>query len=653
MPTEEENLIKVKRYRDAAEFGNTDLWDRMVIASDMTYRDQWSFADREYRKRRRKFTLTIPLIKPHIKQVVGMQVENPKELTVVANRGGSQTGAKILSKLAKHAQDDQNTRFHKTQWFEAGLAACVGFIGVFIDRNKDPKNGNLTIEKLNEFECGLDPNCVVYDFNSQQHGAKYFIWEPWIDKELIEEQYPDKAKDLKATSQASDPGFKRAFWGRLYGAVRSAFRGIAGVASHTERDLEKDKYRVTHTWYRRPKRCIMMYDNEADELSAELIIDDKKIREGKKKAKDSKKWDAFEVVRNIMHHHIRVDDIVLEEIEDEFKGIDMFPIVGFSPYFDNGWRGGMSEDMVGVQTEINYTHSTTMDLLKKLPNTGWKIRQDLGGYAAELEEKGSYDGQVLDESRAGGSIDKIEPTLIPPGLERFEQNGIRNISMIAGVLPQPGQRQRKDESGRAIIAKEAQSRTGNSPVLLNFDFSQMILNNLIVAVIRSNGVYSDAEIVEIVGADELIDAALMDDAIAEVHEIFKSQGREIPQEPPQIDAEQLQADPELAQAYVAELQEIRDMQARIEAIAAPIARDKLIEQIHDLQKGSYNTTVAASPYTPSMRSAELDQLIQITKLLIESGQPGVPGKRLVLASDVKNREEIAAEVEQLGQRRAG
>ena len=172
---DEEVIQKVTEFREHCEMGNADLFARMQKAERFKIGDQWDPYDRNYRQRKRKFCLTINLTKPQIKQVVGSQIQNPKDVVVSPNRSGSGTGARILTKLVKHALDSEQAVFEESQWFESGLSSGMGFIGVFRDYHEDPRHGNLTIERLNEFECGLDPNCVSYDINSYMSGAKYFI----------------------------------------------------------------------------------------------------------------------------------------------------------------------------------------------------------------------------------------------------------------------------------------------------------------------------------------------------------------------------------------------------------------------------------------------------------------------------------------------
>jgi len=633
--------------------GNTDLFERMERGKRFTYRDQWDPAVRAYNTRKRKITLSVPLIKPIIKQIVGMQLQNPKDLKVESNRDGSETGSKILSKLAKHATDTCHGRFQRTQWFEAGLAGGVSYILASIDKNNDPKNGNLDIQKLDEAECGIDPDCNVYDINNFYSGAKCFVWEPWVDKELVKAQYPKKANDLEDFGNTSVSNDVTGFWSMLWGGFKSVISTISGDRIlHSER-LYENKYHLSHTWWRQAKECIMLYDERKGDLDAITLIKDKDIKTAKGLAKaHPETFSVWPVIKQVMNHTIRHEDLLLENIEDEFDGIDMFPFGVFSPYFDNGWRGGMAEDLTGTQEEINFFHSMKANILKKLPNSGWFVKKDPTGAAREwLEEHGSEDGVVIDMSMGGGEISKITETPYPAGSERTEEQSIKNLHLISGVRTEDSSYDKSNLSGKALIAKQQSSQICNSPILQNFDYSQAIFNNLIVEIIRRKKIYSLDEILEIVDSDKMIDGKLMDEARQTVTQELEQRGIKLPEHPAEINPEAMQLDQSYAQNYLADLELMKKTNEIIDQLARPIAMDLLYKEISNLTKGRYNTVVTMSPYSPTMKMVEMSEALEISEILQKTGQPPLPFQRIIRASDISDKEEIIREME-AGQQRS-
>lgn len=646
--TNEKILEKVKELRRHIEDGSEDLRTRIEKSKRMTYRDQWDPAVRAWNKAKERFTLSIPIIKPTIKTVVGMQIQNPKDILVEANRGGSQTGSRILTKLAKHATDSQQAIFHKTQWFEAGLAAAVGYMYVHIDKNEDPKNGNLVIEKIDEGECSLDPDCNVYDPNSFSHGAKCFNWTPWVDKELVESQYPKKVTDLKESSEVIS-GDTTGIWSWLAATASSMLNRVSGDRNVNSESLHENKYHLSHMWWRRPKRCLMLYDSRQNELDAVTLTKDKDIKVAKGLCKAHPDiFESYEVICNIICHTVTTfdGDVLLDNIEDELNGINMYPIVPWSPYFDCGWRGGMSEDMEGTQQEINYTHSTRMNLMKKMAQTRWHVKDDpLGEFADWLALYGNDDNLVVDESKCGGEVEVVQDKISLVGFDVAEERLINNAHRISGVRSEDASYDKANLSGRALIAKMQQSMTGNSPILMNFDYSQTILNNLIVEIIRRNKIYSLDEILEIVDTDEMIDGKLMDQARQEVTQMLTEKGIEMPDDPPQPNPRMAETDPSYLKSYMTELKMIQHVQQLIDRIAAPVAVDKLYEEISNLRRGRYNSTVTMSPFSPTMMMAEREELSETSETLLKTGQPPIPSKWLLKASNIAHKDEIIQDME--------
>lgn len=645
---EEEIISKVKDMREAAVMGNADLFDRMEEGKRFTYRDQWDPAVKAWNKKKGKFTLQVPLIKPIIKHVVGMQLQNPKDLKVDANRGGTETGARLLTKLGKHVADTCKLIYQKTQWFEAGLASGASYIGVFIYKNDDPVNGNLDIKKLNEDEVSIDPDCTSYDPNDFEHGAKYIIWEPWEDKDLVEQTYPKKKNELSEYGFEPILNDSTGFWSRLWGGFRNAISTLSGDRIlHTEK-LYENKYHLTHCFWRKPKRCLMLFDERKSEMDSILLKKDKDIKVAKGLVKAHPDiFSGYEVVKHIMCHTVLCGDLLLEHNEDELNGVDMFPIVPFSPYFDNGWRGGMAEDLKGTQEEINFSHSQKLNILKKLPNTGWFIKNDpTGAFAAWLEEHGAEDNIVIDLGKAGGDVKKIEETRYPAGWERNEELSIRNLHLISGVRSEDASYDESNLSGRAILAKQQASMTGNSPILQNFDYSQTILNKLIIEIIRANKIYSLDEILEIVDTDEMIDSNLLEQARNEVISELEARGIRLAEHPGENPSpEAIALDKSYAQNYLSDLELLKKQNMLIDKLARPVAMDMLMDEITNLKKGRYNTTVTMSPYSPTMRMAEMAERLEINEVLIKSGQMPLSARRLLEASSISDKEEIIREME--------
>ena len=96
------------------------------------------------------------------------------------------------------------------------------------------------------------------------------------------------------------------------------------------------------------------------------MLDPEQITAAKKATKENPEvFSVEEVDTFVMHHTIRVGDTFLEDRIDELNGVQMFPIVPYWPYEINGYKSGISEDLIGTQQEINWTHSMALNQVKQ------------------------------------------------------------------------------------------------------------------------------------------------------------------------------------------------------------------------------------------------------------------------------------------------
>jgi hypothetical protein len=195
-------------------------------------------------------------------------------------------------------------------------------------------------------------------------------------------------------------------------------------------------------------------------------------------------------------------------------------------------------------------------------------------------------------------------------------------------------------SGKAIIAKQLNSQTGQASIFQNFDYALNLLGSLLDEIIISTGVYSPDEIRAIVEDDDLIDAELMLDARQQVIGMLEQSGLEIPEQPQMMSP---QPTPQDIMYIQKQMQAFAKFNDGINKLARPIAEDMLIDEIRNIRKGKYTTKVTLSSYAPTMRMAEHAEVMDLNKELLASGHPPLSRKRLIESSDIKKKEEILQE----------
>ena len=688
--TDDEILRKVVQMRADGVGGSANFFDRMRKAEDFVIGGdaQWDPAVKEAARLDGKFTLTIPIVKPQIKQLAGSEVQNPQDFIIENTQGGAAAVAQILTALTKQAADSERIRYEKSQTFESGLSSGQGVIGVFIDKTDDPKHANLRIEKLNEHNTMVDPNCTTYNPNKLSGGAKYEIWEEWVDKEFVEAEYKEKKAELEGKGSQSflevTAGNIRGIIDWLSGRRSTRETGAFGARERTDITvMRKNRYLKSHTWWREPKTCVHWYDNRKSELDSLFLVRDKDItlarkatkafeeaakaskeqaialaRAANKDLRDPKVRAAIEeagtpifsieeVTSYVMHHTIRVGDTFLEDRVDEMNGVQMYPLNFYWPYWINGYKSGVSEDLIGTQEETNWTHSMALNLIKKLANKSFKIKEDPTGLFSQwLKEHAGDNNLVVDESRGGGKVEEVEENPFPAQIfEMFSQSALENARTITGVRTEIPEKDTKALSGRAIFLKKQTEVQGSMSLMNNWYYTLAIFGDLIVDIIRKNDIFSEDEIMEIVDKEDMYDEKILDQAKGIIINQIQQQGGSIPQQPqPPNPIRMSQALPELQAQMLDTFQEdmalYQQFVGQVEQAAKPIAEQILISLIHHMKSGKYSTKVITSPMSETMRAIKALETFELQKLLIESADVGLDGDDLIEVTDVPNKEKL-------------
>ncbi len=650
--TDAELLDKVNAFYEFAESGNGELRERMATNLRYVCGDQWDPADVEWNRKKGKFSLTIPLIRPQVKFLVGQVVQNPKDITILNQHGGMKQLADLQTALVKHALSDQSAQFEFTQWFEQGVNTAAGYLGAFVEFHRDPLYGDLTIKALDSFDVLGDPACKVYDWNSRGDGAKFVIWEPWVDMDLIRAQYPDHADEIGVSGGP--------FGGGIFGWVRSMASSVFGLrersVSSISGDVLREDYsefrrRVRHCWWTDPQEVWYFYALQ-DEEEAEplLVIDEQEKRRVERALKEYP--DTFEVkaaIVPVVNHTISCGDVLLENRVDECNllagGEGLLPVIPFYPYHDNGYKSTVVDDLTGTQDLINYGASAEINLLKGQANRGWFTNGGTEPDKDWLRHHGSEDGVVIDTQKYGGQVQRIEPANMSVGYRTVIESYKQVLREISNIRTEQPEKDQQDMSGRAIALKQQASVTGVSGVLNNYDYSLHLAGNYIATVIRATKIYSLREIRMIVEEKRLLDPQLL----AEMRQVAaQMMGKEVPSPYPVNQTRVMAMPPEQREQYVGELESLEATRQHvletIDQVAKPLAVQAMVEGLRNPVAGRYYASVSLSSAAPTARFRQFAETMEVNQALREGGGPGLPPDVIVEASDLPNKEKVLSQM---------
>lgn len=647
---------QMMEFRLEAETGNRPDFKRMTLAERMKIGKHWLQRDIDKNESFGKFAITVNEILPIVLQICGVEEQNPTDGVVRPVKNGTQTVADILTSLVKKVMDDSMGDKVKSQVFEQGNTACRSFMGWGIDYTNDPENGNFMLRETDPFMVLPQPNIRVYDYNSQRNGAKYIIVDDWQDRDSVEKRYPDQAEKIRQANLNTVSTKGR--FGHLISFMFGGFNNRVGVrddyrdTTFDEQEVltskAKTNHRVSTYWWKEWKKGIYVKRVD-DPLNFVALTDSKDIRQAKQLAAEDdnlqiieKDRDGQPLVVPVLNKTLMVGEVLIDHIEDPFDGMSLFPVVRFAPYFDSGYEYCVVENLVGPQKIINMASSTLINLIKKVANGGWKIKSASKKNRDWLATHGTEDGIILEMDKFGGVVNKIEATDYPVGVdtlaERMKGN-MKDTSQVELVNPQ-----RTSESGKAKQIDEAQSLRTMGVIFRNWKYTNTLLIQVLVELIRNTNVFSDDEILAIVEEDGLIDDAMLNEARQLVVQEF---GIEMPQPPTPPDAQLLQQmQQEGAVMAVSQFEEdmalFRQLIEAIDREALPIAQARMLDEIRGMQRGRYGIKVDISPSSPTRRMAKMKEAFLVNSALIEGNQPGLTRKQLLDTTDIDNKEEAIA-----------
>ena len=532
--------------------------------------------------------LTINRILPTINLLCGHQRQSRSDITLYARKGGTAPVAALGTELIKHTMDGCLGQYQLSDAFADGLICGKGWIETEVVYTEDPDTGELEVRKVSPFSMLEDQANLAYDLNRGSFVFKVY----WMDRRELELQYPKKAADLPAATEASDWAGE----GRQVEDDRLDYEETAGIegGGETDEDRHGRQYRVRECWYKRYERVLSLVHLPTMNLRRLKKRDVPTVKAAIIRQPELRQeFRLVERISPVLHQVVVVGDTVLEQKEDPLEGIVRFPFFRYCPYWVDGFVFGVVENLKGAQRELNKRRSQVLHNANQTANSGWKVAKKGNDEAMrKLEQYGSTPGVTLDESDYGGKFDKIEPNKLDQAHFLLAEKAGDDIKEISGVNPDlTGTNPHASESGKARIVRQTAGLMVSEIVFDNFDRTQAGVGEFLWEIIRTSDVYSEQEITAVAQESSLKDFLRTDEATGEV---------------------------------VVDLSPLRNW-----------------------DQGRYGVRVAAGKAAPTVRIAQFEQMLEAVK----AGLP-IPARFLIELSDLPNKEQILEELRALSQTQA-
>jgi len=470
---EAEKISMVSDFWKHADAGLRDENERMATGFNFYVGNQWDAKDIAKLTREKRPHLTINLILPIVNLLSGIQRQGRQDLTVIARKGGLKKLAAVFTETLRHCLDVTDADYEIADCFLDGIIGNKGWLGLGINYDNDPYHGDIEVAKVSPFDMREDPDAKEYDLN---RSGKFVIRDIWMDKKSLELNYPKHKADIEKGGLDIDPES-----GDIIG------------------DNEKSVYRwrMRECWWKNyEKRLILVNaaDGEVRPISPENAAVAMAV------AEKSKMWHFKEWVVPVLNKTVTVGNLIVEDLVDPYNGVTNFPYYRFCPFWVDGYVMGVTQNLIGPQQEVNKRRSQALHNLNQTANSGFKVKKVLNNYDRHLARHGATPGVVLDESKAGGKIERIQPAPLSEGHITAATMSAGDMKQISGANPDlMGEAIRNEnESGIAIQLRQSQGMKVVEVLFDNFARTQKLITLGLVDMVRHTDVYSDEEIRSII-----------------------------------------------------------------------------------------------------------------------------------------------------------
>jgi len=609
--------------------------ERAILCTEFEQGQHWTKEQYDRWKEVGIDPITINRCLATVKALSGLYLDNLQDITVVPRKGGSESAARVISEVIKHAQDMGGYDIAAFHAFQKGIIQTASYLFIDIDRTKTA-NGQIQFTSHGFFDVLVDPDCLEYDIDDKDNGAKYVIRKLYTDKEALAGLY-DKYQQSAYEGRTAMDNY------------------IAESTSNSQFYTEEEKtYRdcVYQCFWKKAVPGLLFGDTKTGETK----VLTKNLKKYETMAKKSDRFYTEKTVTFELHRSILINGQLMEDKPNPYgENVNFFPCVKYVPIWRDQYERGILDDIVSLNYEENLRRTQVARLLNLTTNSGWLAKEIQDEDAKkELMQFGSVPGYVADKSKFGGELEKIAPNQLSQGHLILAQQSSTDTKEISGVnaAMQGYDQGNKDEPGVVLNLKKQQGEAANSSVFKNFRWSLELLGNKLLSILDGTDVYTEREVRAIVTESHLIDDAMMQKA----HDLFQARiGATLPapQMPPQPGPElwNMVQPEDMHRVYESVRNGIQG--AQIYAQQYPVLKqtfDKALRELAirmllaDLTSGDvtqYGIKVILSPQTETARMKAFAMMMSI-----HDKYGVIPPDLLLEYSDLPNKDAIIARLRQ-------
>lgn len=482
----------VQEYDEAYRYA-MGYWEPFLVEAETDTKkylgDQWDPALYNYLKWQRRDAYVVNLMQRVVHMVSGYQRKNRLSIKVDPVEGSDERTASQMSGVLQYIMsrgDGQVDGYSvMSDAFQFGpLVSGLNFVHPYLDRTKDPANGDIAFARV-------PYNRLVIDPGTQDRGLRscgFMMRRELVHRNLAKVMLPWAHREIDHLRVSGSDG------------KYTKFIPPPRVASQGDR-LKYDEYWIKTT---KPVRALV------DPGNAELRILPERInREALATYMAySPRARLVDLQRQVVELRVIVEGEVMYQGPDPGGLDDEYPLVAcwglwVPEYHDTRYNlQGLIRVMRDPQDEGNKRWSKISDIMDSQISSGWKAKAKAVINKQDLYKSGQGVVVWVDDNADMRDAEKIQMSAIPAGLFQMIAELKDSAMDVVGVNSELfGQQESGDPQMSGVLAKLRQG--AGLTVLQNcFDshrFSKKQLGNKILKMVQRN--YSAAKVKRIIGED--------------------------------------------------------------------------------------------------------------------------------------------------------
>lgn len=444
-----EILTMLEDWRSQARAAQSENRHEMHLDEEFYDGNQWDPEDKHYLETvRGQPALTFNIIAPMIRWVTGTEKRTRVDFRILARKKDLQQAAEAKTELMKYVSDVNKSAFAVSKAFESVVKVGVGWLEGGV---KSEPGGEPIYERSESWRN------IWYDHLSTEDDysdARFLFRERSADLMVAQAMFPKHHDSLRLVADQMD-GMKLTdddeyfINPHLYPESRMTGARMGTVDEAWQSANRRPRVRLIECWFRLPMEVEVMHGDGG--WNGAIFNPEDEVHSW---AKDSGMATTFKAVKQVMHHCIFVEGLILQDpqrLPYHHNRYPLTPIWGFRRGKDNA-PYGLVRGVRDPQEDLNKRRSKALHILST---------------KQVIMDKGAVDDiDVLAEEIAApdGIIEKN------PGMElRIDQNqslaqqhvalmheDAMFVQSISGVTDENMGRATNATSGRAIEARQNQ-----------------------------------------------------------------------------------------------------------------------------------------------------------------------------------------------------